>query len=101
MPTHVDSRIAEALPRPSAKRSRIKTIRQQIAIVGHDRHYRREIDVEAQHAQHFTRDSAERARGGKIAVLADRARGRHRCEYAAQAVDEAAFLIDAEERGGR
>ena len=41
---------------------------------------------------------SERARCGEVAVLANRARGGHRRKDSAQAVDEAAFLIDAEER---
>src|SRR6185503_6114271 len=96
--THVDSRVTEHFARRAPVRARVKTVREQIAILGHDRHHGREVDVEAEHTQHFTGDSAERARGGKIAVLANRTRGRHRREYTTQPVNQPAFLIDAEQR---
>src|SRR5215510_16402394 len=96
--THVDSCVTKHFAWRATERSRVKTVREQVAILSHDRHHGREVHVETQHPQHFARDSAERTRGSEIAVLANRARGRHRREYAAQAVDEAAFLIDAEQR---
>ena len=96
--THVNGGVTKNFARRASERSRIETVRQQVAILGHDRHHGGEVDVEAQHAQHFAGDPAECARGGKIAVLANRAGGRHRCEYATQPVNQPAFLIDAEER---
>src|SRR4029079_9694049 len=95
--THVDSRGTEHFGRRAPVRSRVKTVRQQIAILSHDRHHGREVDVETEHAEHFAGDPAERARSGEIAVLANRARGRHGREYAAQPVNQPTFLIDAEQ----
>src|SRR5687768_5195710 len=95
---HVNSRITKHLTRRTSKRARIQTVRQQIAIVGHDRHHRREVDVETQYPQCFAGDPAERAGRGEIAVLANRARGGHRRKDTSQAIDESAFLIDAEEQ---
>src|SRR6185503_1237418 len=94
---HVNGRVTEDFTWRAPERSGIEAVGQQIAILGHDRHHGREVDVEAEHAQHFPSDSAERARSGQIAVLTNRARRRHRGEDASQTIDEATFLIDAEQ----
>src|SRR5215211_1955965 len=96
--SHVNSCVAEDFAGRASERSRIETVRQQVTILGHDRHHRCEVDVEAEHAQHFARDPAEGSRGGKIAMLANRACGGHRRKYPAQAIDQPTFLIDAEQR---
>src|SRR5215218_2718897 len=97
-PAHVNGRVAKNLTWRAPIRSRIQAVGQQVAILGHDRHHGRKVDVETEHAQHFASDSSERACGSKIAVLANGARSRHRCEYPAQAVDEPTFLIDSKQR---
>src|SRR5215213_82507 len=97
-PAHVNSGVTEDFTWRTPVRSRIETVREQIAILGHDRHHGRKVGVETQHAQHFAGDSSERACGCKIAVLANRARSRHGREYATQAIDEAAFLVDSKQR---
>src|SRR5215207_2894128 len=94
-PTHVNSRVTENFARRASERSRVKSVRKEIAIFGHDRHHGGEVDVETEHAQHFAGDSSEGSCGCKIAVLAYRARGRHRRENPAEAIDEATFLIDS------
>ena len=95
---HVNGRVTENFARRAPEGSRIETVRQQVAILGHDRHHGREVDVEAEHAQHFAGDPAERSCGSEVAVLANRARGGHRREYPAQAIDQSTFLIDTEQR---
>src|SRR6185369_1540330 len=92
---HVNRRVSEDFARRAPERSRVETVRQQVAVFGHDGHHGREVHVESQHAQDFAGDSAESARRGKIAVLPNRAGGGHRCEDAAQPIDKAALLIDA------
>src|ERR1700741_4828263 len=92
---HVNGCVTEHFTGRASERSRVETIGQQIAILGHDRHHRSEVDVETEHAQNFTGDSSERAGRRKVAVLANRTSGRHRSEDAAQSIDEPAFLIDA------
>src|SRR5829696_2204828 len=94
---HVHGAVTKNFARRAAEGSRIKTVRQQIAILGHDRHHRREVDVEAEHAQHFAGNPAECSRGGEIAMLPNRARGGHWREYPSQAIDQSTFLIDAEQ----
>src|SRR5215216_2166514 len=94
---HVHGGVTENFARRAPERSRIQTVGQQVAILGHDRHYWREVDVEAEHAQHFAGDPAEGSCCGKIAVLANGTRGGHRREYASQSIDESAFLIDADQ----
>src|SRR5215216_6252291 len=92
---HVNGRVTEDFTGRAPKGSGIETVGQQIAILGHDRHHGREVNVEAEHAQHFAGNSAERARSSEIAVLANRARRWHRREDSSQPIDEATFLIDA------
>src|SRR5690349_21374307 len=93
----INSRVAEHFARRTSERARVKTVGKQVAVFGHDRHHGREVDVEAEHAQRFAGDTSERAGRGEIAVLADRARGGHRREDAAQAIHEPAFLVDTDE----
>src|SRR5262249_28663479 len=52
-------------------------------------------------SEHFAGDTSEYARAGKIAVLANRAGRGHGRKDAAQAIDESAFLIDADQWRGR
>src|ERR1044072_10042319 len=89
---HVNSRVTENVAGRASERSRVKTVRQQIAILGHDRHHRGEVEIETEHAQDFAGDSAERACRSEVAMLANRARGRHRRDEAAQTIDEPTFL---------
>src|SRR5205085_4358940 len=95
---HVDGCVAEHFARRTPIRSRIESVREQIAILSHNRHHGREVEIETEHAQHFAGDSSKRARGREIAMLANRACGGHRRKDLAEAVDEATFLIDAAQR---
>src|SRR5215213_11626046 len=88
-PAHVNSGVTEDFTWRTPIRSRVETVREQIAILGHDRHDGGKVDGETKHAQHFAGDSPQSACCCKIAVLANRPCSRHGREYSAQAIDEA------------
>ena len=98
---HVHRRIAQDFARRSAERSRVQTVRELAAFLGNDRHHGSEVDVKAEHSQDFASDATQRSRSGKVAVLANRARRRHRRENLPQTIYQATFLIDAAQGSNR
>src|SRR5205085_11592043 len=63
----VNHRVAKYLAGRAPVGARIESVREQVAVVGHDGHDRREVHVEAEHAQDFAGDLTEHARGGQVA----------------------------------
>src|ERR1044071_2076329 len=57
---HVNGRVAEDFAGRAPERARVKTIGEQIALIRHDGHDRREVHVDAEHSQHLARDATDR-----------------------------------------
>src|SRR5205807_3760211 len=94
---HVDRRIAQYFAGRAPEGARIQSVRQQVALLGHDRHHGREIQIEAQQPQHLSGDAAQRPRGCQVTMLAYDPGRRHWGGDLAQSINQATFLIDAEE----
>jgi hypothetical protein len=75
--TQVNGRVAKYLTRRSSERPRIETVGKQVSLFSHDRHHGSKIHVEAQDAQGFAGDAAQRTRACEIAVFANRPGRRH------------------------
>src|SRR6266516_2074762 len=95
---HVNRRIAQYFAGRAPEGPRIQSVREQVALLGHDRHHGREIQIEAQQPQHLSGDAAQRPRGCQVTMLAYYPGRRHWGGDLAQSINQAAFLIDAEER---
>src|SRR5437879_1760271 len=84
---HVNRRIAEDFARRTAKGTRVETVSELAALLSNDRHHRREVYIEPEHAQRFAGDLAESSSACQIAMLSNRARGGHRWKNQSHAID--------------
>ena len=94
---HINRRIAENFAGRTAKGTRVQTIAELAPLFSDDRHHGREVNIEPERAQRFAGDLPESSSASQIAMLSNRARGRHRRKNQSQPIDETAFLIDSTE----
>src|SRR5207253_2370414 len=91
-------RIAENFTGRTAKGTGVETVAKLAPLLSDDRHHRREVNIETEHAQSFAGDLPERSSACQIAMLSNGPRGRHCRKDQSHAIDETSFLIDSTER---